>query len=95
MAIIAPIAAMLIQMAVSRSREFMADEGGARLSGKPRALASALTKLQQAATMVPMQEATPATSHMFIINPLTASRLASLFSTHPSTEDRVARLMAM
>jgi len=95
MAIIAPIAAMLIQMAVSRSREFMADEGGARLSGKPRALASALTKLQQAATMMPMQEATPATSHMFIVNPLTANRLATLFSTHPSTEERVARLMAM
>ena len=95
LAILAPIAAMLIQMAVSRSREFMADEGGAKLCGKPKALASALTKLQQAATMVPMQEATPATSHMFIVNPLTASRLASLFSTHPSTEDRVARLMAM
>jgi heat shock protein HtpX len=95
MAIIAPIAAMLIQMAVSRSREYMADEGGAKLCGKPRALAGALTKLQRAATMAPMQEATPATSHMFIVNPLAASRLASLFSTHPSTEDRVARLMAM
>lgn len=95
MAIIAPIAAMLIQMAVSRSREFMADESGARISGKPRSLASALQKLQQAATMAPMQEATPATSHMFIVNPLTASRLASLFSTHPPTEERVARLMAM
>lgn len=95
MAIIAPIAAMLIQMAVSRSREFMADEGGAKMCGKPKALASALMKLQQASTMVPMQEATPATSHMFIINPLTAGKLASLFSTHPSTEDRVARLMAM
>lgn len=95
MAIIAPIAAMLIQMAVSRSREYMADEGGAKLCGKPKALAGALMKLQQAATMVPMQEATPATSHMFIVNPLTASRLASLFSTHPSTEDRVARLMSM
>jgi heat shock protein HtpX len=95
MAIIAPIAAMLIQMAVSRSREFMADEAGARLCGNPRALASALQKLQQASTMVPMREATPATSHMFIVNPITASRLASLFSTHPSTEDRVARLLAM
>ena len=95
MAIIAPIAAMLIQMAVSRSREFLADETGAKICGKPRALASALNKLQQAATMIPMQEATPATSHMFIVNPITASRLASLFSTHPATEDRVARLMAM
>lgn len=95
LAIIAPIAAMLIQMAVSRSREYMADETGARLCGKPQALASALAKLQQAAGMAPMQEATPATSHMFIVNPLTTSRLASLFSTHPATEDRIARLMAM
>ncbi|NLY40656.1 MAG: M48 family metalloprotease, partial [Desulfovibrionales bacterium] len=95
LAIIAPIAAMLIQMAVSRSREYMADETGAKLCGKPQALASALAKLQQAASMVPMQEATPATSHMFIVNPLTTSRLASLFSTHPATEDRIARLMAM
>jgi len=95
MAIIAPIAAMLIQMAVSRSREFMADEMGAKISGKPRALASALNKLQQASTMIPMREATPATSHMFIVNPLTASRLASLFSTHPPMEERIARLMAM
>ncbi|NCD24283.1 MAG: zinc metalloprotease HtpX [Deltaproteobacteria bacterium] len=95
MAIIAPIAAMLIQMAVSRSREFMADEMGAKISGNPRALASALNKLQQASTMIPMQEATPATSHMFIVNPLTASRLASLFSTHPPMEERIARLMAM
>lgn len=95
MAIIAPVAAMLIQMAVSRSREYMADEAGAKLCGNPKALARALQKLQQAATAVPMREATPATSHMFIVNPITASRLASLFSTHPSTEDRVARLTAM
>lgn len=95
MAIIAPIAAMLIQMAVSRSREFMADEGGAKMCGNPKALARALMKLQQAATMAPMQEATQATSHMFIVNPLTSSKLASLFSTHPATEDRVNRLMAM
>jgi len=95
MAIIAPIAAMLIQMAVSRSREFMADEGGAKMCGNPKALARALMKLQQAATMAPMQEATQATSHMFIVNPLTSSKLASLFSTHPATEDRVSRLMAM
>lgn len=95
MAIIAPIAAMLIQMAVSRSREFMADEGGAKMCGKPKALASALMKLQQSATRAPMEEATQATSHMFIVNPLSASKLASLFSTHPATEDRVSRLMAM
>ncbi|SFL65064.1 heat shock protein HtpX [Desulfomicrobium norvegicum] len=95
MAIIAPIAAMLIQMAVSRSREFMADEGGAKMCGNPKALARALVKLQQAASGAPMQEATQATSHMFIVNPLSASKMASLFSTHPATEDRVARLMAM
>lgn len=95
MAIIAPIAAMLIQMAVSRSREFMADETGAKLSGKPQALASALQKLQRAAATVPMQEATPATAHMFIINPFTSSKIANLFSTHPATEDRIARLLAM
>lgn len=95
MAIIAPIAAMLIQMAVSRSREFLADATGAEICGKPKALASALNKLQQAATMIPMQEATPATSHMFIVNPLTASKLASLFSTHPPMEERIARLVAM
>jgi heat shock protein HtpX len=95
MAIIAPIAAMLIQMAVSRSREFMADADGARLCGNPKALARALHKLQQSATAAPMEEATPATSHMFIVNPLTASKLASLFSTHPATEARISRLMAM
>lgn len=92
MAILAPIAAMLIQMAVSRSREYMADAGGAKISGKPMALASALQKLQNMASRVPMQEATPATSHMFIVNPLTGSSLSKLFSTHPSTEDRIARL---
>ena len=95
MAIIAPIAAMLIQMAVSRSREFMADAAGAKICGNPKALARALQKLQQSATAAPMEEATPATSHMFIVNPLTANKLASLFSTHPATEDRIARLMAM
>ena len=95
LAIIAPIAAMVVQMAVSRSREFLADETGAAICGKPRALAGALQKLQMAAGRIPMQEATPATSHMFIVNPLTGSRIASLFSTHPSTEERIARLMAM
>lgn len=95
MAIVAPIAAMLIQMAVSRSREFMADEQGAKLSGQPQALASALQKLQQAATAAPMAEATPATSHMFIVNPFTATKISSLFSTHPATEERIARLMSM
>lgn len=92
MAIIAPIAAMLIQMAVSRSREFMADAEGARISGKPLALASALRKLHSMASQAPMREATPATSHMFIVNPLTASSFAKLFSTHPPMEERIEKL---
>jgi heat shock protein HtpX len=94
MAIIAPIAATLVQMAVSRSREFLADEAGAQLSGKPLALASALAKLHHAAHAVPM-DANPATSHLFIVNPLSAGSLLSLFSTHPPVEERIARLRAM
>ena len=95
LAIIAPIAAMLIQMAVSRSREFLADAAGAKISGNPLALAGALNKLQQASQIRPMREATPATSHMFIVNPLTGASLAKLFSTHPPMEERIARLQAM
>lgn len=95
LAFIAPLAAMLIQMAVSRSREFLADAEGARISGNPRALASALRKLQHGVQTAPMQEATPATSHMFIVNPLTGATLLKLFSTHPPMEERVARLEAM
>ena len=95
MAIIAPLAAMLIQMAVSRSREYLADATGAQICGKPAALASALAKLQQASRMIPMQEARPATAHMFIVNPLTGSTLSSLFSTHPPMEERIARLRAI
>jgi len=95
LAIIAPIAAMLIQLAVSRSREYLADEGGARLCGHPRSLASALRKLDQASRMLPMQEARPATAHMFIVNPLTAGALMKLFSTHPPMEERIARLERM
>lgn len=91
MAIIAPIAAMLIQMAISRSREFQADESGARICRKPLALASALKKLQMAATSIPM-DASPSTAHMFIVNPLIGGGLMSLFSTHPPMEERVARL---
>lgn len=94
MAIVAPIAATLVQMAVSRSREFLADEAGAQLSGKPLALASALGKLQQAAHMMPM-DANPATSHLFIVNPLSGSNVLALFSTHPPVEERIARLKAM
>ena len=95
MAIIAPIAAMLIQMAVSRSREYLADEGGARMCGHPLALASALRKLDSGSRMLPMQEARPATAHLFIVNPLTAGGLLQLFSTHPPMEDRIARLERM
>ncbi|MBU5636809.1 zinc metalloprotease HtpX [Geomonas sp. Red69] len=95
LAIIAPIAAMLIQLAVSRSREYLADESGARLCGKPRSLASALRKLDQASRALPMYEARPATAHMFIVNPLTAGMLTRLFSTHPPMEERIARLEQM
>ncbi|WP_297474743.1 zinc metalloprotease HtpX [Thermococcus sp.] len=91
-AILAPIAAMLIQAAVSRSREFLADEGGARLSGKPQALASALLKIEQAVRYRPMREGNPATAHMFIINPFRGVSIANLFSTHPPTEARIERL---
>lgn len=95
MAIIAPIAAMLIQMAVSRSREYLADEGGAKLCGRPLALAQALRKLDTASRMLPMHEARPATAHMFIVNPLTGGGIAHLFSTHPPMEERIARLEQM
>jgi len=95
MAIIAPIAAMLIQMAISRSREYLADEAGAGICGRPLALAGALRKLHNAAQAIPMQEARPATAHMFIVNPLTGGGLMSLFSTHPPMEERVARLEAL
>jgi heat shock protein HtpX len=95
LAIIAPMAAMLIQMAISRSREYLADASGARICGKPLALASALRKLQQASTLLPMREATPATSHLFIVNPLTGGSLLKLFSTHPPMEERISRLQAL
>lgn len=98
MMIVAPIAAMLIQMAVSRSREYGADEGGAKVTGDPLALASALRKLHMGAQNIPLQvnNATAnATAHMFIVNPLTGAGLASLFSTHPPMEERIARLEAM
>jgi heat shock protein HtpX len=98
MMIVAPIAAMLIQMAVSRSREYLADDGGAKLSGDPLALASALRKLQMGAQNIPL-DVNPATqnatAHMFIVSPLSGSTFASLFSTHPAMEERIARLEAM
>jgi heat shock protein HtpX len=92
--ILAPIAAFLIQMAVSRAREFQADATGARLAGRSWGLAKALEKIEVAARAEPMN-ASPATAHMFIVNPLTAQSFARLFSTHPSTEERIARLRAM
>lgn len=95
MAIVAPIAAMLIQMAVSRSREYLADESGARICGNPLSLANALRKLQSASQMLPMEEARPATAHLFIVNPLTGGALLNLFSTHPPMEERIAKLEAM
>ena len=91
-AVLAPIAAMLIQAAVSRSREFLADEGGAKISGKPHALASALMKIEQAVRYRPMREGNPATAHMFIVNPFRGMSIANLFSTHPPTEARIERL---
>jgi len=91
-AVLAPIAAMLIQAAISRSREFLADEGGAKLSGKPWALASALLKIEQAVRYRPMREGNPATAHMFIVNPFRGVSIANLFSTHPPTEKRIERL---
>ena len=94
-AILAPIAAMLIQMGISRSREYLADESGARYSGTPEALASALGKLQSAASKVHMQKETASTAHMFIVNPLSGKSIAGLFSTHPPVEERISRLMNM
>jgi heat shock protein HtpX len=95
MAIVAPLAALLIQMAISRSREYEADKGGAEISGNPLYLAGALRKLEMANRQLPMQEATPASAHMFIVNPLTGGGLMSLFSTHPPMEERVRRLESM
>ncbi len=95
--IIAPIAAMLIQMAISRSREFGADAGGAEISRDPEALASALRKIEAYAKGLPMPvaDAHPETAQMMIINPLSGNGIKSLFSTHPSTDERVAKLLAL
>ena len=94
MMILAPIAAMLVQMAISRSREFLADETGAQMSGNPLSLANALRRLHAGAERIPMH-ATPATAHMFIVNPLSGGGITKLFSTHPPMEERIARLEAM
>ena len=90
--ILAPIAATLLQLAVSRSREFAADEGGAKISGQPLALASALRKISGANQIKPVDNVGPATAHMFIVNPLRGSGVMKLFSTHPPVEERIKRL---
>ncbi len=94
LAIVAPFAAMLVQLAVSRSREFQADATGARLAGRASPLAHALGKLEAASQAVPM-DASPATAHLFIVNPLSGESFTRLFSTHPPIQERIARLRAM
>jgi len=94
MMIVGPIAAMIIQLAISRSREYAADEGGARIAGNPRYLANALRKLSWASQKIPM-DANPSTSHLFIVNPLSGGGILKLFSTHPPIEERISRLESM
>jgi heat shock protein HtpX len=94
MMVVAPIAAMLVQMAISRSREYGADQTGAQIVGDPMALASALQKLETWSKRVPL-DVNPAAAHMFIVNPLSGQAVASLFSTHPPIEDRIRRLREM
>ncbi|AXK79262.1 zinc metalloprotease HtpX [Pseudolabrys taiwanensis] len=97
MMILAPLAAMLVQMAISRTREYAADNLGGQISGEPMALASALAKISQMAHAVPNEtaEASPATAHLFIVNPLSGERMDNLFSTHPATENRIAALQQL
>src|SRR5437867_1425649 len=95
MIIVAPIAALLIQLAISRSREYQADRAGAEVSGDPLALASALRKLERASQAIPSQTAQPAFAHLYIVNPLSGGTLAGLFSTHPPIEERIRRLEEM
>jgi heat shock protein HtpX len=95
MLILAPFAAMLIQMAISRTREYAADETSAQVTHNPNELISALGKLEDWSKRIPMQDVNPATAHLFIIKPFSGQSLMRLFSTHPSTEDRIARLEAM
>jgi heat shock protein HtpX len=90
--VLAPVAAMLIQFAISRSREFAADEGGAQISQRPLSLANALRKLERGVEQIPMTNAGTATAHMFIVNPLFGGGITKLFSTHPPTNERIARL---
>ncbi len=95
MMIVAPIAAMLVQMAISRTREYEADKGGAGICGNPMSLADALLKLERGNQVIPMDDAKPATAHMFIVNPLHGGGLMTLFSTHPPIPERVKRLQEM
>jgi len=95
MIIVAPIAALLIQLAISRSREYQADRTGAEVSGDPLALASALRKLERASQAIPSQTAQPAFAHLYIVNPLSGGTMAGLFSTHPPIEERIRRLEEM
>ncbi len=94
MVIVAPIVALIVQMAISRSREYAADEGGARIAGNPRFLAKALRKLEGVSERIPMKT-NPATSHLFIVNPLSGKGVMKLFSTHPPMEERISRLESM
>jgi len=95
MMILAPLAAMLVQMAISRSREYGADQKGAQLCGNPHSLANALRKLESANQRMPMKKVNEATAHMFIVNPLSGKKFAKLFSTHPPMEERIRRLEGM
>ncbi len=95
MMIVAPIAAMLVQMAISRTREYEADAGGAKIAGSPLGLANALLKLERGNQVIPMEDPKPATAHMFIVNPLHGGGLMNLFSTHPPIAERVKRLQEM
>lgn len=93
--VLIPFAAMLVRLSISRTREYGADQGGARISRKPAALARALRSLQSAVRATPMQRGNPSTSHMFIVNPFRGVKMASIFSTHPPTEERIRRLEEM
>jgi heat shock protein HtpX len=97
MMVVAPLAAMLVQMAISRTREYAADNLGARIAGEPMWLASALVKIENAAHQIPNMDAehNPATAHMFIVNPLSGHGVDNLFATHPSTENRIAALQRL
>jgi len=95
MIILAPIASMLIQMAISRTREFSADAAAAQYTGTPDGLINGLRKLEQGVARIPMEDANPSTAHMFILNPFSGGGLSRLFSTHPSTEQRIAKLEAL